>query len=697
MRYFRKTVLTIAAILGAVPLLTALPTAAAPSASLANSTVTGPATGVADEISYTVTVTVRDGAGNPLGGDWVTLSSSRGEIDAISPGVGAAADGAGQVQFTVSTITAGTSVYTANLSEFGNIIDTHTIVYSSAVSGANSSVVASPSSVIANGSTNIKLSVTARKSTNAPVSNRTATITSSRGTLDTITPASSVTDGSGVAVFNIHSCDPGTPTLTTTVDGVTLTSPSITFTTDSTPSPGSSELMQSAASAPANNSTTVTITVNVLNSCNRAVSGVNVLLASSRGGIDAISPATAVTNASGSAVFTVRSGTVGSSTYTAQAEAVIVTDQATVTYTAVGAGDATAPSVGSVTPTTGTVGVAQTYSASVSDNVGISECSFFVDGVSQSTSVGGGLAQHTHTFSAAGLHSLYVSCADAAGNIGTGLVTTVTVSAGGGGDFTPPNITGITVTGITTNQAVISWTTDEGSTTHVDYGLSASYGAASHNAIPVTSHSATIIGLGGGTVYHYRVESADAAGNATRSGDLTFTTLAGGPGDRLPTGTLVKLTCPASPGVNHPCREVSYIGSDGKRYSFPHFSVFLTWYPSGFSSVVIREVSPTELATYPRGRNITHRPGYKLVKSPVDPKVYAVTKGDSTAGVFRALGSTEVAAALYGAGWATQVLDFAEVFFAGSVRVGAPINIVADYNPAGELGMNATVDQSMGR
>lgn len=695
---FKRITYTLAAAVAAAPLFVFAPAFAAPTPSLTTSTVTGPASGVADHINYTITITVRDGSNNPLVGEEVSLRSSRGNtVDTIVPEEVAFTDASGNAAFTVHTNTVGTAVFTGHIFDIGDIVDTHTMNFTSPVSAVNSSVVASPTSIAANGSSNIKLSVTARKSTNQPVSGRTATVTSSRGSQDTITPASATTDSSGEAIFNIHSCEPGSPALTTVVDGVTLTSPSITFTTDATPSAGSSELMQSAVSAPANNSTTVTITVNVVNSCNRAVAGVGVILSSSRGASDTISPATATTNTSGSAVFTVRSGTVGSSVYTAQAETVIITEQVTVTYTAVGAGDATPPSVGSVTPTSATVGVAQTYSASVSDNVGISECSFFADGVSQPTVVAGGFAQRTHVFATAGLHSLYVSCADAAGNIGTGPVTTITVSAvGGGGDVTAPVINNVTVTMTLSTSANVTWTTNEPATSLVEYGLTTSYGQSRSSTAFETNHALTITGLTPNTTYHLRVSSDDTSGNVGRGSDLTFTTPPAAVDGRPTPGSLIKLACPPNAGVNDPCKEVSYVGVDGARHSFPNQAVFFTWFPGGFSSVTIQTITPSVLVSFPLGRNVTHKPGVKLVKSPTNPKVYAVTKGDSSFGRLREVTTPEIGVALYGAAWARSVTDFSDVFMLNSYRIGAAITVASGYSPTLEQSQNATIDASMG-
>ncbi|RMI25204.1 MAG: T9SS C-terminal target domain-containing protein [Calditrichaeota bacterium] len=92
-------------------------------------------------------------------------------------------------------------------------------------------------------------------------------------------------------------------------------------------------------------------------------------------------------------------------------------------------------------------------------------------------------------------------------------------------DVTPPVISGVSAIGITANSATISWTTDELSDSRVEYGLTAAYGNATPlNPTLVTNHSMNLSGLTPGTTYHFRVLSADAAGNQATSGDFTFTT-----------------------------------------------------------------------------------------------------------------------------------------------------------------------------
>lgn len=73
----------------------------------------------------------------------------------------------------------------------------------------------------------------------------------------------------------------------------------------------------------------------------------------------------------------------------------------------------------------------------------------------------------------------------------------------------------------------IDWTTDEASSSVVEYGLTTSYGTSTteEDTDPrVTSHSVTISGLATCTVYHYRVKSTDSETNTVTSADDTFTT-----------------------------------------------------------------------------------------------------------------------------------------------------------------------------
>jgi len=89
----------------------------------------------------------------------------------------------------------------------------------------------------------------------------------------------------------------------------------------------------------------------------------------------------------------------------------------------------------------------------------------------------------------------------------------------------PANIISVSSGSVTSSGATITWTTNKGATSQVEYGLDTTYG--SHSTLEsglTTNHSVSLTGLSSGTTYHYRVKSVDEAGNITFSEDYTFTT-----------------------------------------------------------------------------------------------------------------------------------------------------------------------------
>ncbi|OGS27642.1 MAG: hypothetical protein A2297_00200 [Elusimicrobia bacterium RIFOXYB2_FULL_48_7] len=115
---------------------------------------------------------------------------------------------------------------------------------------------------------------------------------------------------------------------------------------------------------------------------------------------------------------------------------------------------------------------------------------------------------------------------------GVGLESSTTTSSGQYAaappppDTTGPVISGVFAQGITTGGAAIIWTTDEASTSQVEYGKTTGYGKASIEDISLTlNHNAVLTGLTANTLYHFRVISIDASTNETVSADYTFTTL----------------------------------------------------------------------------------------------------------------------------------------------------------------------------
>ncbi len=140
----------------------------------------------------------------------------------------------------------------------------------------------------------------------------------------------------------------------------------------------------------------------------------------------------------------------------------------------------------------------------------------------------------------------------------------------------------------------------------------------------------------------------------------------------IPVHTLLKLPCPAGAEVNHPCKAVYYLSSQGKRHAFPNDKVYFTWYEN-FDGVQL--VNESQMSQIPLGKNVTYKPGVRMVKFTTDPKVYAVEKN----GVLRWVTSEAVAIELYGAAWNTMIDDINDAFHA-NYRFGADITSSADYN-----------------
>jgi len=157
----------------------------------------------------------------------------------------------------------------------------------------------------------------------------------------------------------------------------------------------------------------------------------------------------------------------------------------------------------------------------------------------------------SHSVSLSGLsasttYHYRVKSRDAAGNLATSGDFTLATQAAA--DTTPPVISGVGSSGVTSSAATINWTTNEASNTQVDYGTTTSYGSSSPlNSSMVTSHSAALSGLAASTTYHYRVKSRDAAGNLSTSGDFTFTTTASQP---PPSGPAFYVAPNGSPSAN---------------------------------------------------------------------------------------------------------------------------------------------------
>lgn len=102
-------------------------------------------------------------------------------------------------------------------------------------------------------------------------------------------------------------------------------------------------------------------------------------------------------------------------------------------------------------------------------------------------------------------------------------------SQGPAGRINPraPVISALVTSNVQATEATVSWALNKAATGQVEYGVTTKYGSqsAKESSFDWTYHIQTLRSLVPGTVYHYRVRSADAGGNLSISADQTFTTV----------------------------------------------------------------------------------------------------------------------------------------------------------------------------
>ncbi len=104
----------------------------------------------------------------------------------------------------------------------------------------------------------------------------------------------------------------------------------------------------------------------------------------------------------------------------------------------------------------------------------------------------------------------------------------------------PPVISNISISNITTDSATITWTTDQPSSTFIEYGTTTSYGSSMIDSTLTTSHGITLPNLTSATTYHFKVTLTNSYGFSSSSGDNTFTTAS------LPSSITLTITSPSN-------------------------------------------------------------------------------------------------------------------------------------------------------
>src|SRR3989454_7450604 len=221
--------------------------------------------------------------------------------------------------------------------------------------------------------------------------------------------------------------------------------------------------------------------------------------------------------------------------------------------------DVTPPIVSISAPAAGvTVAGTVTVSANASDNVGVVGVLFKLDGTNlgAEVTVAPYAVSWNTTLATSGSHSLTAVARDAAGNTAASAAVSVTV------DNTPPLISTVSASSISSTGAIITWATNDASDSQVDYGLPTAYGNSTPlNSSLLTAHAVTLTGLLATTTYQYRAKARDAAGNLATSADFTLTTLVDAP-------TITSFTPTSGPvGTSVTISGTNFTGATGGRFN----------------------------------------------------------------------------------------------------------------------------------
>ena len=203
------------------------------------------------------------------------------------------------------------------------------------VSGSQSTVSASPASIVA-GSATSTITVTARDGSGNPLSGVTVVL-SATGSGNTLTQPAGTTNASGVATGTLHSTGAGQKTVSASGNGTVITQTATVTVTAGPLSASLSTLTASPTSIIAGGGSS-TITVTAKDGLGNPISGATVILAATGNGNTLTQP-TGATNASGVATGSLGSTVAETKTVSATINGTAITQTATVTVFPPGSGE----------------------------------------------------------------------------------------------------------------------------------------------------------------------------------------------------------------------------------------------------------------------------------------------------------------------------------------------------------------------
>ncbi len=188
--------------------------------SASQSTVSAsPASIVAGNATSTITVTVKDGSGNPMSGVTVVLSATGSGNTLTQPS--GTTNASGVATGTLSSTVAGQKMVSATGNGTAITQTAAVTVTAGPLSASQSTLTASPTSIFAGGGSST-ITVTAKDALGNPISGATV-ILAATGSGNTLTQPTGMTNASGVATGSLGSTVAETKTVSATIDGTAIT------------------------------------------------------------------------------------------------------------------------------------------------------------------------------------------------------------------------------------------------------------------------------------------------------------------------------------------------------------------------------------------------------------------------------------------------------------------------------------------
>ena len=277
--------------------------------------------------SSTVSVTVKDGNGNPMSGINVVLSVT-GSGNTLTQPTGPT-NASGVATGTFSSTGAGTKTVSATANGIPLTQTASVTVTPGAVSTTASTVSATPTSFVA-GTGSSTITVTANDANGNPISGATVVLAVT-GSGNTLTQPSATTNASGVATGTLSSTVSEAKTVSATINGAAVTQ-TATVTVSSAPVSASQSTVAVDPASLTAGSGTATITVTVRDAGGNPISGANVVLSATGTGNTIVQPS-GPSDASGIVTGTLSSTAAGSKTVSATANGTAITQTAVVSVT----------------------------------------------------------------------------------------------------------------------------------------------------------------------------------------------------------------------------------------------------------------------------------------------------------------------------------------------------------------------------